>query len=165
MQFKIDTADALQISDHEISALLTQVYLEGGFVAPELATTLFEAAAVRNRGKLIGAREKQNFVFAGMVMVVYPGSPARRLAQGNETEMHLLAVKHECRGNGLGRLLVNAAIHDVQQEAYSKLLLSTQLAMQTAQHLYESSGFIRIPHRDFNRGGRDFLAYEKTICT
>ena len=156
-------ADALQISDLEISQLLTQVYVDGGFVAAEMAVSLFEANAVRSRGKIVAARAKQSLLFAGMVIIVYPDSPARRMAQSNEAEMHLLGVKPEYCGNGLGRALVAAAVNDASQSGYSKMLLWTQPTMYAAHRLYESSGFIRTPGRDFVRAGRDFKVYENEL--
>ena len=163
MDFQIDTADSLKVSDLEISELLSRVYVDGGFVAPELAASLFESSAVRSRGKIVGAREKLSLKFAGMVIIVYPNSSARRLAQGNETEMQLLGVMPEYRGQRLGRMLVAAAMNDAKQGGFLKMLLSTQATMLAAQGLYESSGFIRAPERDFNRGGRDFWAYEQDL--
>ncbi len=163
MNFHIDTAEALTISDQEITELLSRVYVDGGFTTAEVAISLFEPAAVRSRGKIIAAREKQHLIFAGMVITVYPDSPARRLARDDETEMQLLGVKPEYRGNSLGKMLVEAAIDDAKQKGYSKMLLSTQLSMQAAHHLYELSGFIRAPDRNFSRGGRDFWAYEKQL--
>lgn len=165
MDFQIDTADALQISDQEILQLLTRVYVDDDFVAPEMAATLFEPTAVRGRGKIIGAREKQSLLLAGMVIVVSADSPERRLAQGNETEMHLLGVKAEYRGKGLGRALVAAAIENASRRGYSKMLLWTQPTMHAAHRLYASSGFIRAPGRDFSRAGRDFKVYEKEFGT
>lgn len=161
MDFQIDSADSLQISDLEMAQLLTQVYVGDDFVAPEMAVALFEPTAVRSRGHIIGAREKQSLLLAGMVIVVYPDSSARRLAQDNETEMHLLGVKAEYRGQGLGRALVAAALDDARRCGYSKMLLWTQATMHAAHRLYESSGFIRVPKRDFSRAGRDFKVYEK----
>ncbi len=162
MNFHMGTADLLNISDLEISELLSQVFVDGGFAAPDISTTLFEPSFVRSRGNIIGARSIENLI-AGMVIVVSPDSPACHLAQANETEMHLLAVKPEYRGNGLGRVLVAAAIDDAKQRGYSKMLLWTQLTMQAAHGLYESSGFIRVPDRDFSRGGRGFWVYEKRL--
>lgn len=161
MDFLVGTADELKINDPEMVQLLTVVYVDDGFVTPETAVSLFEPAAVRSRGKIIGAREKQTLMLAGMVIVVYPDSPARRMAQDNETEMHLLGVKPEYRGNGLGKVLVAAAINDAKQGGYSKMLLWTQATMHAAHRLYEASGFIRAPGRDFIRAGRDFKVYEK----
>jgi len=161
MDFQIDTADALAVNDLELSELLSRVYVDGDFVTPEMAISLFEPAAVRSRGKIIGAREKQSLKFVGMVIIVYPDSPARRLAQGDEAEMHLLGVKSEYRGKGLGRVLVAAAINDAKQRGYSKMILWTQPTMHAAHRLYEISGFVRAPGRDFFRAGRDFKVYEK----
>ena len=165
MDFQIDTADALEVSDSEIAELLSRVYVDDGFVAPEMAASLFEPAAVKSRGKIIGAREKHSLRFAGMVIIVYPDSPVRRLAQGEETEMHLLGVKPEYRGSGLGRALVAAVVNDARLSGYSKMILSTQATMHAAHCLYESSGFIRVPGRDFCRAGRDFRVYEKELGT
>ncbi len=163
MYFHIDTAEALRISDLEISELLSRVYVDGEFVAPEIAVSLFEPTAVRSRGKIVAAREKQTSLLAGMVIMVYPTSPARRFAQGTETEMHLLGVKPEFRGQGLGRALVAAAIDDAIRSGSSKMLLWTQATMHAAQRLYEVSGFVRVPNRDFSRAGRDFKMYEKDL--
>ena len=163
MDFALATADALEVSDLELSELLLRVYLEGGFVEAEMAVALFEPAAVRRRGKIIAARETQGSTLAGMVIIVDSHSPARRFAQGTETEMHLLGVKPEFRGHGLGRTLVAAAIDDATRSGSSKMLLWTQATMHAAQRLYESSGFVRAPSRDFSRAGRDFKMYEKDL--
>ena len=163
MKFIIDTADSLQIKDKELTDLLEQVFVGGGFTEPELAATLFEATAVRNRGILMGAREKQGLMLAGMVIIVPPGSPARRLAQGNEAEMHLLGVKTDYRMHGLGKLLVAAAIDTSKQSGYEKIILWTQPGMKPAQKLYEASGFIRSIEKDFRKNDRDFRVYEKDI--
>ena len=163
MEFHIDTAEALAISDQEIAELLSRVYVDGGFTTAEVAISLFEPSAVRSRGRIIAAREKHDLIFAGMVIIVYPDSPARRLARDNETEMQLLGVIPEYRRNSLGKVLVEAAIDAARQRGYAKMLLSTQLSMRGAHQLYEMSGFIRVPDRDCSRGGRDFWAYEKQL--
>lgn len=163
MDFAISTADALGVSDLELSELLLRVYVEGGFVEAEMAVALFEPAAVRRRGKIITARETRSSSLSGMVIVVDANSPAHRFAQGTETEMHLLGIKPEFRGHGLGRALVAAAIDDAIRSGSSKMLLWTQATMHAAQRLYESSGFSRVPSRDFSRAGRDFKMYEKQL--
>ena len=161
MEFEIATADALKISDSELSELLTQVYVAGGLTTQEEAASLFEPSIVRNRGVLIGARESYLSKLAGIIIVVPPDSSARRLAKNNEAEIHLLGVKPEYRRHGLGRMLVEAAIARANESGYSKLILWTQLSMNAAQRLYESSGFIHID--DIARNGRDFKVYEKPL--
>ena len=97
--------NASQVSDAQIESLLQRVYVEGGFTPPELATSLFSAAAVRARGDVIVASggPKQGRHLLGMVVVVEPTSAARRIAQSDEAEMHLLAVLAEHRGREIGR--------------------------------------------------------------
>ena len=165
MKFDIHTAEVLKVSDHELSVLLAQVYVEGGYTEAGLAITLFESNAVRKRGLIIAARETEESVFAGMVIVVSADSTARRLALDNETEIHLLGVKLEYRKHGLGRLLVEAAIESAKQSGSDKMILWTQTGMSAAQKLYETSGFLRRKERDFNRNGRDFWVYEKELTT
>lgn len=160
-EFTIATADVLQIADHEISGLLMQVYVAGGFTTPEEAVSLFEPPAVRKRGTLIGARDNRNSKLAGFVILVPPDSPARRLAADNEGELHLLGVLPEYRGQGLGRLLIKASIDKASRSSYSKLILWTQLAMRSAQRLYETSGFQHV--NDFERNGRKFKVYERKL--
>lgn len=163
MEFVIDTADKLKVRDSEILALLTRVYVEGGFTTPEEAHTLFEPAAVRQRGILIGAREARQAKLAGMVIVVPPGSPARRLAGDTEAEMHLLGVLPEYRHQGLGRRLIATAIETATRYGYTKLILWTQLAMRSAQELYEAAGFVHTGN--MQRNGRDFKVYARSLKT
>lgn len=162
VKFEIATADHLKVDDSEILDLLTQVYVDGGFTTPGEAVSLFEPTAVRARGVLISAREIQQSRLAGLIIVVPPGSPARRLAKNNEAELHLLGVRVEYRRHGLGRMLVDAAIENASRLGCSKLILWTQLSMNSAQRLYESAGFVHISK--IERNGREFKVYERSIC-
>ena len=159
-EFTIDTAQALGVSDEEITEILLQVFVTGGFVPAQNAAPLFAPCAVRSRGKLFGARAATDEHLVGMVIVVYPDSPARRIAQGSATEMHLLAVKPRYRCNGLGKMLVETALAEAREQGYAKMLLVTQPAMTAAHRLYQATGFVRVPVRDFHRGGIDFMAFE-----
>jgi ribosomal protein S18 acetylase RimI-like enzyme len=162
MEFEIAIADALRITDPELTELLSQVYIVGGFTTSEEAASLFEPTAVRNRGILIGAREKHHAKLAGIIIVVPPNSPARRLAKNNEAEIHLLGVSPAYRRHGLGRMLVEAAVARAIQSGYTKLVLWTQLTMNSAQRLYESTGFVHIGN--IAKNGREFKVYEKPLC-
>ena len=163
MDFSIGTDESLKINDRELSELLTQVYVEGGFTEQELATSLFEASMVRKRGKIIGARENKQSILAGIAINVTPDSPSCQIAKKNEIEMHLLAVKSAYRRNGLGKRLVEASITDAKQEGYSKMILWTQTMMKAAHSLYESAGFVHIAEKDFSRNGRNFRIYEREL--
>lgn len=160
--FEIATADRLEITDAEVFDLLTQVYVSGGFTSSEEAVSLFEPSAVRARGVLIGAREKQQSKLAGFIIVVPSSSPAKRLAKDNEAELHLLGVRPEYRKHGLGRMLIDAAIENTRHSGCSKLILWTQLSMSSAQRLYESAGFTHVSN--IERNGREFKVYERDLC-
>lgn len=161
MSFRLDNPESLSVADSEIGDLLTSVFVESGFTAPDRAAVLFSPAAVRHRGHLICARPQDEQTLAGMVIVVPPDSPARRLAHPDETEMHLLAVSPASRGLGLGRALVKAATAVASELGYRKMVLWTQPGMVSAQKLYESEGFLRAFGRDPTMNGIRFLAYEK----
>lgn len=163
MEFNIDTANVLKIKDMELSELLQQVYVGGGFVDADQAISLFDPSAVRQRGVLIGAREIQTSILAGVVIVVSPESPACRLAKNNEVEMHLLGVKPAYRQNGLGSSLIEATISNAKQGGYKKMILWTQTTMLSAQRLYESMHFIHT--KEMSRNGIDFLVYERELST
>lgn len=105
MVFQIDTPGALNVSDAEIHDMLTKVYVDSGFTAPESARLIFSPPAVRSRGHLLCARPEGGAALAGMVIVVPPDSQARRLAHSDETEMQLLAVNVAYRRAGLDRAL------------------------------------------------------------
>jgi len=162
MELEIDTANILNIDDIELYKFLTQVYVEEEFTARDEAVSLFEPSAVRKRGMLIGAREKKTLRLAGMIIVVPPDSPARRLAQNGEAEIHLLGVKPEYRRHGLGRMLVKSAIDTAKHSGYSKIILLTQNSMKSAQKLYEAMGFIHV--HVLKRNGHDFKVYEMALC-
>lgn len=161
MDFRIDSVEHIAVEDRELVELLTQVYVDGGFTSPDDAVTMFDPSAVRQRGLLIVAREIQQSTLAGMVIVVPPESPARRLAISNEAEMHLLAVKPAFRRQGLGQKLVKAAIEKAKHSGYSKVILWTQISMASAQKIYESSGFTHVDA--MKKNGRDFKVYEMVL--
>lgn len=163
MEGIVDMDSSLPVSDEELSELLWRVYVEGGYTHAEVAKSLFEPSAIRKRGELLVVREPRGSNLAGMVIVVGPDSDARRLATDNEVEMHLLAVKPEYRGKGLGGTLIAAAVETARRQGHSKMLLATQSGMGEAQRLYSAAGFHRVPQRDFSRNGSDFLVYERTL--
>lgn len=161
MEFEIDEAEELGMADSELSELLTHVYVDGGFTHASEAKDLFEPSVVKQRGLVIGARDRKTAVLAGVVILVPPESTARRLAQGNEVEMHLLGVKSEFRGYGLGKSLVMEVLARAKRKGYSAMVLWTQASMTTAQEMYESVGFNHT--KKMEKNGRTFLVYEREL--
>lgn len=162
MEFTIDSAENLNVSDDEILDLLSQVYVRAGFTSAEIAKKVFDPVKVRDRGVLFASREISKNEFSGMVIVVPPNSKATVRAEENECEMHLLGVSPKYRGYGLGRRLVSKAIDFATCSNWSKMILWTQKPMQEAQNLYESSGFARTGK--MTKNGIEFFVYERK-CT
>lgn len=85
-----------------------------------------------------------------------------KLVYVDECEMHLLGVKSEFRGLGLGKRLVEAILEHAENQNWSKMILWTQENMVSAQHLYEACGFSKSGKMTRNR--TSFIVYEKR-CT
>jgi len=163
MEFLIDEADNLNIHSSKISKLLNEVYVGGNYIEPNVAANLFEASAVKNRGVIICALEKQSLSLAGCVVFVSSNSPACQLAKENESEMHLLCVSTKFRNEGLGKLLITSAIDMAQKNGHKKMILWTQQSMKAAQKLYLNCDFKYI--KNITKNNREFLVYEKTLNT
>lgn len=145
-------------ADEALEGLLRESYVGGGFAAPEAAETSFRAEAVRARGVVLVAHDEAGSAI-GTVTLVDPDSPARRLATTEEREIHLLCVRPDMRGSGVGEALVKEALRRARAGGARGVVLWTQPTMHAAQRLYERLGFRRHPGDDFTVGAREFLVY------
>jgi len=162
LKFKIDSAEALKVTNDEISELLTIVYVDGGYTSKNIAEKIFEPIAVKGRGILFVSRETSSMKLAGMVIIVPPGSESIVRAKANECEMHLLGVKPAYRKHGLGKSLIANVIDFAGKNKWSKIILWTQRSMLEAQRLYESFGFLKT--EEMTKNGVVFFVYERE-CT
>jgi putative acetyltransferase len=72
------------------------------------------------------------------------GSVAIRLLDGGTAaELKRMYLQPEHRGRGLGRTLLNHAIHWAKDRGCRSIALDTSTATTAAQRLYESAGFAR----------------------
>jgi ribosomal protein S18 acetylase RimI-like enzyme len=78
----------------------------------------------------------------------------------DEAEVRALAVDPAGQGKGTGRALLQAAIDLAASQRVRHLVLCTQPDMRAAHHLYERTGFSRLPDRDwFPVPAKILLAY------
>jgi ribosomal protein S18 acetylase RimI-like enzyme len=150
---------APEVGDDELASLLHTVYVDGGHTPALVAETLLAPVHVRQRGTLLTAEDKGSGSLLGMIVVVPPGGDARQVARHGEAEFHLLGVHPGARGQGIGRALVRRAIKFAKSEGWSQIVLSTQRQMTSAQSVYATAGFARVPERDWTRSDRQFLVY------
>ncbi|MBV9946311.1 MAG: GNAT family N-acetyltransferase, partial [Myxococcales bacterium] len=155
------------VTDAALESMLRRAYVDEGFTSPEVAAKVFEAAAVRARGEILCAWADGQGEPVGMVVLVSPTSPGRRIARAGEAEIHLLAVDVRHRRSGVGRRLVEAAEARARVAGRERVVLWTQPAMRAAQRLYAACGYTRAPSRDAEivaLTGRAFLVLEKTFA-
>ena len=163
MIFDIATAEELGLADHEITKILKESYVDEGFIDADRLESSFSPGAIRNRGVIYCAREHVSGEIAGMVIAVNFDSPAKLFAKANEIEMHLLGVRPKFRNHGLGKLLIEKLLKSINSADCTKILLCTQINMLAAHKLYAAYGFIHNPSRDFMKGDRKFLFFEKSL--
>jgi len=94
-----------------------------------------------------------------------PFGPASELARDDtEADIRAFAVAPDAQGQGVGRKLIAAVIERAEKRGLRRLLLCTQPAMRTAQHLYATAGFSRTPELDFSPvPGLTLRAYELAL--
>lgn len=149
-------------NDAALEQLLHDAYVTDGFTDATRAATLFHADAVHARGQTLAACDPSGAVL-GSVTLVSGDSPASKLAGANEIEVHLLAVRADARGRGIGEALVAALLREAEAQHATTAWLWTQPEMASAQRLYQRMQFQRVPARDFRVGTREFLVFSRPL--
>lgn len=162
MNFQIMNYQGTLKEDEEIASLLIRVFVEEGYTDKSRAEKIFTPEELRKRGEIILARSPAGELL-GMVICVRPTSPARQVAKTDESEIQLLAVYPEVRGQGIASSLIMACEQRGASFGYSKVVLSTQPTMNTAHRVYKQLGYRRNPERDWSNGIKRYFVYEKSI--
>jgi len=85
---------------------------------------------------------------------------------GDVCELRKMYLRPEARGNGVGRMLVEACLQAAVERNYRECYLETISTMTRAHHLYESQGFVRVSQRRGSSGGsRCNIWYNKTLAS
>ncbi|MCU1572957.1 MAG: family N-acetyltransferase [Micrococcaceae bacterium] len=86
----------------------------------------------------------------GSVTLAVHGDPFADIARAGELEFRMLVVDPEVQRGGIGRALVAAILdHARKTEGISAVALTTGESWHGARALYDSTGFSRVPERDW----------------
>ena len=153
--------EAIPAEFKEIGALMVRVYaqLEGFFSVDENPTYYHKLAHV---GELTTHPQTKLFVavsLSGQIVggVVYIGDMKQYGSLGTATTekeaagFRLLAVDPAIRGQGIGKLLINACIQLATAENKKQLIIHSTNAMKIAWAMYERMGFERSQDLDFSK--------------
>jgi putative acetyltransferase len=87
------------------------------------------------------------------------GSVALRDLGDGALELKRMYLRPEVRGRGLGKRLLATALDHARATCARVVRLDTSERMETARHLYEAQGFVRVPGHA-PRQGQQRLLYE-----
>jgi GNAT superfamily N-acetyltransferase len=132
-----------------IADLTVSVYasLDGGSLHPEYANILRRTAERAETAEVVVAVEGETLL--GSLTYVDGPRPQASIAVEGEAEFRTLVVDPKAQGRGAGRGLVQWSIDRARADGRTALVLSTLPYMTVAHRLYESTGFVRTPARDW----------------
>jgi ribosomal protein S18 acetylase RimI-like enzyme len=149
--------------DYEaVGEITVRAYTEGGFARPDsvYVGTLADARARAEQAELWVAVRDEDGEVLGSVTYASPGSGFSELAAPGEGELRMLAAAPAAQGQGVGEALVRHCVDRARGLGVAALVLSTQPTMTAAHRIYERTGFVRTPAKDWEPiPGVALLAY------
>lgn len=142
-----------------VGELTAEAYLADGLVAErdDYLHELRDAARRAAEATVLVAVEGGRVL--GTITVAPAGSPYAEIAHPGEHELRMLAVEPAVRGQGVGEMLLRAAIGRSRADGAGTVVLSTMPAMRAAQRMYDRLGLRRAPERDWTVVGKPMLVY------
>jgi ribosomal protein S18 acetylase RimI-like enzyme len=87
-------------------------------------------------------------VVGSVTYVPGPGNPFAERERDGEAGFRMLGVAPDAQGRGIGRRLVVACVERARADGRTGLVILTTPVMTSAQALYRSLGFVRLPELD-----------------
>lgn len=146
--------------------VVAAAYLNDLRVSDWYAGRLRDAVSRAQQALLLVAVDRAEGAVLGSLTYARGGTRYAQLAADDECEIRMLGVAPQCRGRGIGELLVRAAMAQGVADGVVRMRLSTQTEMQAAQRLYERLGFVRRPDLDWvpEQDTRvQLISYERTL--
>lgn len=83
----------------------------------------------------------------------YYGAGGETVESQKAAAFRLLAVKPKLRGQGVGKLLIQACFDQARKENHESVLIHSTKYMMVAWKMYERMGFKKYPSIDFEKNG------------
>jgi predicted N-acetyltransferase YhbS len=156
-----------------IGQLLVTVYSQlEGFPKPEEQPTYYDL--LRNVGmfaskagtEVIVAVDSSGVVVGAVVYfsdMQHYGSGGIATREINSSGFRLLAVPHDQRGKGIGRILTQECITRARSKSHKQVIIHSTQAMQTAWQMYLSVGFNRSVDLDFMQGDLQVFGFRLAL--
>lgn len=152
--------EASQADYAAIAELTVDVYIGEEFSPRRAKDSLDDVSSRANSSEILVAVDNDSGEILGAVSLILADGPLTQLAQEEEGEIRLLAVRPRARGRGTGDALTRECIRRASEAGKRAIVLSTQPAMTAAQRLYERHGFRRDAALDWKTSdGRKMLGY------
>jgi GNAT superfamily N-acetyltransferase len=143
----------------EVGTLMVNVYSQlDGFPKKEDQPNYYKTLAnvgqftVKPKVKLLVAISPTKTIDGAVVYfgdMQYYGSGGSAPNEKNAAGFRLLAVSHNARGRGIGKLLTNYCIQLAKKEKQEQLIIHSTKSMKIAWGMYEKLGFKRSEELDF----------------
>ncbi|MBI5949742.1 MAG: GNAT family N-acetyltransferase [Chloroflexi bacterium] len=147
-----------------IGNLTARVYIDEHFSPASADATLRDSKGRASAAAVLLVAVTPAGEVAGTVTFIPKASALAQVRRDSEAEFRLLAVAPDLRGAGIGEALVTECIARARKAHLHAVVLSTQESMLAAHRLYERLGFVREPHRDWERNnGRRMLVYRLAL--
>lgn len=134
--------------EHEaVGDLTLAAYDQLGAVSTDYRERLRDVAARQDDHTRVLVAVEDDHVL-GSVTVVGAASEHFEHAGHGDGGFRMLAVAPSAQGRGVGQALLAAALGHARAHGWRRLVITTMAWMNTAQAMYEASGFVRRPDRD-----------------
>ncbi|MFF5634322.1 GNAT family N-acetyltransferase [Streptomyces sp. NPDC012825] len=151
------TIRAVRPEEYEVLGELTgRTYLDDGLLAHGADDfylgVLRDTARRARESEVLVAEDTRDAAgrIIGGVTFARGGTPWADIAVPGEAEFRMLVVAREARGRGVGEALVRTCVDRARAlPGCARIVLSTAAGMVAAHRLYERTGFVRTPHRDW----------------
>ncbi|MDE3202672.1 MAG: GNAT family N-acetyltransferase, partial [Acidobacteriota bacterium] len=150
---------------HRAGQIVVAAYeaIPGGTTSEGYAAELADVAA-RVGGAEVLVAVVEETLLGCVTFVPGPSSPWAEGLEDKEAAIRMLGVDPSSQQRGVGRALVEACLQRARSLGREAVFLHTTPWMTTAHRLYERTGFIRVPERDWRpEPSVPLLAYRRPL--